>query len=320
MNFNPGAPPRQTNQLLQAQFAAGLQIRKAEKTGNFYKHIYINSEHRRTGTSNDFEIFLQNEIMVPSDGNTRLKIHRALIPMTFPNIVMPLAFTLTTTTPNAVYNVNIPVAYYDPSRPDPANPGFNYGVLDRIRIQLGANFNVTVNAAQQINFQTAVPTANMSLTFGGNAAEQAYCKRVLGFDPLVVQGNVYNVSTDTAGLRNITGLNIFGPYYYSEVFIRINTIPINYDMVDSLNGAPTDILAIVPSTVDTFGQLIVVSQEDSMEYTIAPNSRISRIGVKLTYRDPNLPINLQGQDWSMILSVIKENKDDTNPAQLRDTN
>jgi hypothetical protein len=310
------ANPAQS-QLMQRQYNAGLRLKQQEKTGNLYKHIYVNSAYRTNVADipSNFEIFLQNEIVVPPDGNTRIKIHRANIPMTFNNIIRTIQFTIPAGSAGGITNqvqVNLPPGYYDPSKSEIyLNETFDFGILGRINRQIveannAALLRVATTTSNKLAFINKNDLSSLTVnnvSFGG--ADLNYTKRILGFP--VDSPNVVSFAQSP---------NIYGPYFYSELFIRMSSIPINYDLIDARTAAPADIIAVVPINVDTFGQIISVGPYDSLVYNFAPNSRINRLKLQLTYSDGTL-IDTQGQDWSCVLSIVKENPDDINPAQLR---
>lgn len=311
------ANPAQS-QLMQRQYNAGLRLKQQEKTGNFYKHIYVNSAYRTNPADipSNFEIFLQNEIVVPPDGNTRIKIHRANIPMTFNNVTKTVAFTIPAGSPGGVsaqIDISLPPGYYDPSKTEiVGGQVFDFGILGRINRQIYVANNaytlrVTTTTSNKLAFidttNPTVPVTVNNIVFGGTSLD--YTKRILGF-PVT--------SLNTVSFAQSP--NIYGPYFNSELFIRISSIPINYDLIDARTAAPADIIAVVPINVDTFGQIISVGPYDSLVYNFAPNSRISRLRLQLTYSDGDI-IDTQGQEWSCVLSIVKENPDDINPAQLR---
>lgn len=310
------ANPAQS-QLMQRQYNAGLRLKQQEKTGNFYKHIYVNSAYRTNpgDIPSNFEIFLQNEIVVPPDGNTRIKIHRANIPMTFNNITKTVSLTIPAGTAGLVAAVVVTLSpgFYDPSKTEiVGGEVFDYGILGRINRQIYdasavCPLRVATTTSNKLAFidKTAptIPFTVSNVVFGGTSLD--YTKRILGFP--VTAANTVTFSQSP---------NIYGPYFYSELFIRISSIPINYDLIDARTAAPADILAVVPINVDTFGQIITVGPYDSLVYNFAPNSRISRLRLQLTYSDGDI-IDTQGQEWSCVLSIVKENADDVNPAQLR---
>lgn len=312
------ANPSQS-QLMQRQYNAGLRLKQQEKTGNFYKHVYVNSAYRTNPSDvpSNFEIFLQNEIVVPPDGNTRIKIHRANIPMTFNNIIKTVTFTIPAGSAGGIVNqvnVSLTPGYYDPAKTETvalANEVFDFGILGRINRQIydtnnAATLRVATTTSNKLVFidkSTLLPLTVNNLVFGGTDLD--YSKRILGFP--ITSANTVSFSQSP---------NIYGPYFYSELFIRISSIPINYDLIDARTAAPADIIAVVPINVDTFGQIISVGPYDSLVYNFAPNSRISRLRLSLTYSDGTI-IDTQGQEWSCVLSIVKENPDDVNPAQLR---
>lgn len=315
-------------QLLQQQMAAGLRVRQPERTGNFYKHIYVNSEYRTsaTDTASDFAIFLQNEIVVPPDGNTRIKIHRANIPMTFYNVPYDVDFQISyklTAGVNVDVPISLPAGYYNPNLSETVGTEiFDYGIIGRInRILYNGSHLVRAAVSTSYKLQIAKTTGTGSMDYirlyfnipAKPSQRLSYVKRVLGYGTTQTDPAE---ATAPSGSPVLQSPFIYGPYYYSELFIRINSIPINYDMIDAQDGAPKDILAVIPVTVDTFGQIITVGPYDSLVYNFAPNSRVSRLRLQLTYRDNTL-VDLQGQDWSCVLSIIKENPDDINPSQLR---
>lgn len=303
------------SQLLQQQYAAGLRLKQQEKTGNFYKHIYCNSAYRANASDipSNYEVYLQQEIVVPPDGNTRIKIHRANIPMTFNNVIKTATFTVTSAAGLAApVAVTLFPGYYNPALSETVLTNtFDYGIIGRInRAIYDANNANTLRAAitvtNKLQFQVAGAAQNVTITFTGTADTIAYTKRLLGWS--VTDSDVVGPISQSP--------NIYGPYFYSELFIRISSLPINYDLVDMRTQAPADILAVVPINVDTFGQIISVGPFDSLVYNFAPNSRVARLRLQLTYADGTL-LDTQGQDWSCVLSIIKENPDDINPAQLR---
>lgn len=315
------------SQLLQQQFAAGLRVKQAERTGNFYKHIYVNSEYRNsaTDTASDFAIFLQNEIIVPPDGNTRIKIHRANIPMTFYNVPYDVEFQISyklSVGSNVDVSISLPAGYYNPSLQEVVGTEtFDYGLIGRINkiLSTGAHpVRAAISTSYKLQLAKTSGTGNMNyiriyFNIPAKTTQRLnYVRRVLGYG--ITQTDPAEATTPTNS-PVLQSPFIYGPYYYSELFIRINSIPINYDMIDAQDGAPKDILAVIPVTVDTFGQIITVGPYDSLVYNFAPNSRVSRLRLQLTYRDNTL-VDLQGQDWSCVLSIIKENPDDVNPSQL----
>lgn len=304
------------SQLLQQQYAAGLRLKQQEKTGNFYKHIYCNSAYRSNASdiASNYEVFLQQEIVVPPDGNTRIKIHRANIPMTFNNVIKTATFTISSAAGLAApVSVTLNPGYYNQGLSEVVNitKTFDYGIIGRInRAIYDANNANTLSAAitisNKLQFQVSGVAQNVTITFTGSADTIAYTKRLLGW-PVTAGDTVGPIAQSP---------NIYGPYFYSELFIRIASLPINYDLVDMRTQAPADILAVVPINVDTFGQIISVGPFDSLVYNFAPNSRVARLRLQLTYADGTL-LDTQGQDWSCVLSIVKENPDDINPAQLR---
>lgn len=323
------------SQLMQQQYAAGLRLKQNEKTGNFYKHIYCNSAYRlnKSDPASNYEVFLQNEIVIPPDGNTKIKIQRANIPMTFNNVIKSVSFSIsnagnTLQGSGGTIVITLPVGYYNPVQSETLlaagglvgyNETFAFDILGRINKILATAFvagpiwnnlrvQITVTNRLQFYDRTTGAVVPVTLTFGLNGTDADYGKRILGFSPFPANQNVFD--------NVIQSPNIYGPYFYSELFIRIASIPINYDLIDMRNQAPADILAVVPINVDTFGQVITVGPMDSLVYSFAPNSRVSRIRLQLTYSDATL-VDTQGQDWSCVLSIVKENPDDINPAQLR---
>ena len=305
------------SQLMQQQYAAGLRIKQSEKTGNFYKHIYCNSVYRQNATDipSNYEVFLQNEIVVPPDGNTRIKIHRANIPMTFNNVVKTISFTLSAAAGlGADVVVTLSPGFYNPAISETVSgETFDFGLLGRInrRIFDADNSNLlraAVTTSNKLRFYIrGPPEVNPAVTLTFSGADVNYTKRVLGFGV---------DASNTTTMTNFQSPYIYGPYFYSELFIRISSIPINYDLVDMRTQAPADILAVVPINVDTFGQIITVGPHDSLVYNFAPNSRVARLRLQLTYADGTL-VDTQNQDWSCVLSIVKENPDDINPSQLR---
>ncbi len=156
---------------------------------------------------------------------------------------------------------------------------------------------------------SSVETTFMANTWPGNIRDNEFktlSKRTVGFDNLT-QSDVSAAAT--AASATLLSPGIFGPFQEYEIFLRISGLPINYDLIDAHTGAPSDILAVIPLNVDTFGSVMTLKSEDSLRYVVPPNSRVQRLTLKLTYRDGAELVDLMGQDFSCILSIIKENSD-----------
>jgi hypothetical protein len=80
-------------------------------------------------------------------------------------------------------------------------------------------------------------------------------------------------------------------------------------MIDAYDGKPSDILAVIPLNVDTFGSVITLDKSDSILYVIPPNARMQKLYLKLTYRDAKDLVDLNGQDFSAIISIIKDSSE-----------
>lgn len=322
--------------LLKAQFDEGLRVKRPKPTQDFYKHIYINSDQRANqgDPSSNCTIFLQQPIETPPDGTTFIRLQRASIPYTFHNIVYDVGLKVSTiaVADGAETNVRrilIKKGWYSmrdllthvteclSNTGYYATGGPNSGlatVFTATRVNQYFSISYTGGVAGQYvrvqfldyaAFNAIAPAGNYAVQEANTINLATLAKRTFGFDfwPTAVYPDANpGVQTNT-----LLSYNIFGPFQEYEVFLRISGMPVNYDLVDGGTGAPSDILAVVPLNVDTFGSVMSLKAEDSLSYVLPPSSKIHRITLKLTYRDGQKLVDLQGQDFSCILSIIKEN-------------
>lgn len=315
--------------LLKAQFDEGLRVRRPRATQDFYKHIYLNTDDRnnQTDQAGDSVFFMQQPIETPPDGTTRLTLHRASIPFTFYNIVKHVGFVVSLSNDTEPRRVLVRPGYYNLTdlvasmnaclnntgdfSTAPTGPNNGLASLYTVSVTGGKLFSVQFTGVigangVKISFIDAETFNDLRGGLVKFVPEDdrfaALAKRTIGYD--YYQGDA---AQSAAGVNVIISPGIFGPFQEIEVFLRISGLPLNYDLIDGKTGAPSDILAVIPLNVDTFGSVITLSRQDSLAYTIPPNSKIQRIMLRLTYRDGRDIVDLQGQDYSCIISIIKEN-------------
>jgi hypothetical protein len=317
--------------LLKAQFDDGLRVRRPKPTQDFYKHIYINSDDRvnKSDKSSDCQVNLQQPIECPPDGTTFIRLHRASIPFTFYNIVKATGFRLSMYNGTAhseerkvvlypgFYNMNTLLAAMNDSLANTGNfssagPNFGQTNVYVVRRTSSNFFQAEYTGAAFAGKWITITFMDFATFNGVNnwITPMAYdlkllTKRTVGYDdyPLDVTPVL------PTGTKILTSSGIFGPFQEIEVFLRITGVPINYDLIDAKTGAPSDILAVVPLNVDTFGSVMSLGKDDSLSYVLPPNAKVQRLILKLTYRDAQDLVDLQGQDFSCIISIIKENSD-----------
>lgn len=339
-----GLPP-----LLKAQFDEGLRVRRPKPTQDFYKHIYVNSNERinQRDSSSDVQIFLTQPIEIPPDGTTYLSLHRASVPYTFDNIVYPVGFKLSMVGNNGaeieVRYVILPSGFYlmadlvqtlndclnnvnkfaTPLGPNNGNNSPLYSIEQSghyLRVSYvggaAAGCYPRITFMTYTNFAAAVDALNagtslryLQNTWANEIRDGEFnllSKRTFGFDNL--QPGV-DISAIQAASTVLVSPDVFGPFQEFEIFLRISGFPINYDMIDAGTGAPSDILGIIPLNVDTFGSVMSLGKADSLRYVLPPNAKLQKLNLRLTYRDNTQLINLKGQDFSCIISIIKENSE-----------
>lgn len=316
--------------LLKAQFDDGLRVRRPKPTQDFYKHIYVNSNERRNGSylSTDCEFVLQTPIETPPDGTTTLRLHRASIPYTFNNIVQAAFFVLDIwdgAASTQECNVMLPPGYYTATTITSTmndciknvnlfTAGPNVGKTTTWTVSTVNNYFVIrydgsagnlTGKAIRIRFPkfTDVDMAFFSKYTRLNTSYDlaSLTKRTIGYDNLVE-----NFKVGAVAAASVVSDDVFGPFQEFEIFLRVGGFPVGYDMIDVKDGAPSDILAVIPLNVDTFGSVITLDRSDSMLYVIPPNARIQKLYLKLTYRDSQNLVDLNGQDFSAVISIIKE--------------
>lgn len=327
--------------LLQSQLDMGLRIKRPKATPDFYKHIYVYSNDRanQNDPSTKCEIRLAQPIETPPDGTTVIKLHRCSVPYTYPNIVHTVGFLIEQRTtlgvlvagserivllPRAWYNQATVIqtmqnclANADLFAAAPLN-GANIYTVQNIGNRLVVTSNPVVAGTHVVlrfidytNLRAALNGINPAypgiyldpFPWRGTDPEYvALCKSTFGFDGYV-DNNTPLVAPDAAATISPS---IFGPFQDYEIFLRIDGVPMNQDLLDAGTGLPTNILAIIPQTAVDFGAVMTLPHDESLVYTIPPSTKIQRIVLTLTHRDHATLVDLQGQDFSCILSIIKE--------------
>jgi hypothetical protein len=281
------------NPMIQRQVAAGLNVMEGKKTGNYYKHLYVHSADRlnkASTLSTDINVFMSNAITIPDDGTTYLLVHYAGIPYTFANLRKPIKFDVTQTSPTAITRtVTIPAGFYDST-----------DLLNLI--------NAALTAAPSTGWVASVSAIQkLQITFGTGAIGNITFDSISPYDlAFSISAFGFTSMTKNSTLNVITGDNVFAPFQTTELFLRVGGIGLSYDLIDSRISAPSDVIAVIPMNADTFGQLITIQKEHSLHYALPPGSRVNRLYVQLTYRDGTL-VDLQGMEWSVVFSLIKEN-------------
>ena len=293
-----------TDMLLQQ----GLHVRKPLQTGNFFRHIYINSNARSnpTALSSNVECILSTPINIPEDGTTTIRLHRASIPWTFNNIRIDAKLTLYNRQPTGsiqdTWNVSIPAGYYDSLAVQTLIIGqlVNTQVTFALTATGRAQFTLTSIAGHYLDIECR----GTALTIGPTSEQltkTAY--NIFGFDGPTKSAVIAPNSTTTV----LVSPYLFSPIRDTEIQVRLDGVPIDPNVIDMVaGGTPSNIIAILPIDVSSKGDTITAERQNQLQIPIAQRSKIYKLRAYLTFADQE-PINLNGTEWGAVFSIEKVN-------------
>lgn len=236
--------------------------------------IFINSRDRDSGTSSDFIINLQPQVRIPNAYDSIVLL----------SATIPKSWYLITTLNNSftVQENSSPVTITIPSG--------NY-TFTTLATELSSLFSANLSFTYAITTNTQ--TGKFTFTASGNGSTQPIFN-FTGSSPYLIMG--FEQSSYTFSANTLSSVNVVN-------FQLTNTVAIICDIVQQ----PGNILGIVVSDNQDFANVSYIEQAPEFSSKPLNNNKMQSMHVFLQDPVSELPLDLNGINWSCTLCLYKVN-------------